>query len=101
MAVRSFSQTKMYTPDQILSILTAVATDPKWPSAVEVPDLSRFDPTHQALKQKLFDRLHADGFLEMVPGEKGRRTSQGYRRTPKGAAEAAMLSKHPALAGKK
>jgi hypothetical protein len=90
----------MHTPEQILSILNSVRTTPKWPSAVEVPGLSSFDPTHVAEKQRIFDRMHASGLIEMLPGLKGRRTSQGYIATPKGISESQLLQNHPSIAKK-
>jgi hypothetical protein len=61
-----FFTNKMHTPEQILEILNAVRTKPKWPSQVSIPGLSDFDPTHQAEKLKLFEKLHVQGFLTRV-----------------------------------
>jgi hypothetical protein len=62
------------TPEQIFAILKAVRTKPAWPSAVEVPVLDSFNGHHQADKLKLFEELHAKGFLTRVPGATGVRT---------------------------
>jgi len=90
----------MTSPEQILSILNAVRIKPKWPSAVEVPGLNKFDGHDQGEKQRIFEDLHVRGLLEMVPGPKGRRTGLGYRVTPKGESERKLLSTHPAIAKK-
>jgi hypothetical protein len=92
-----FFTEQMNTPEQILSVLKA-CKEPKWPSQCSIPGLSDFDPTHQAEKLKLFEKLHGEGFLMRVPGATGVRTGKGFGITEKGQAEIRLLSRHPAIA---
>jgi hypothetical protein len=65
-AVRSrFHGKKMHTPEQILAVLAAWK-EPRFPSQVEVVGLNSFNGEHQALKQRLFEDLHSQGFLQLV-----------------------------------
>jgi hypothetical protein len=87
----------MTSPEQILSILNSVRTKPKWPSAIDVPGLNKFDGHDQGVKQKIIQDMHSRGLLEMVSGLPGRRTGLGYRVTPKGLSELKLLSQHPGV----
>jgi hypothetical protein len=96
---RSFFQIKnrMNTVAQIRAALQAVKDEPKWPSQCTIPELSDFDPTHQAAKMKLFESLHVKGFLTRVPGKTGVRTGMGFAITERGLAELSLLSRHPGV----
>jgi hypothetical protein len=96
-AARFFFTEQMNTPEQILSVLK-VCKEPKWPSQCSIPGMSDFDPTHQAEKLKLFEKLHGEGFLTRVPGATGVRTGKGFVITEKGRAELQLLLTHPAIA---
>ena len=88
----------MNTPEQILAVLAACRTKPKFPAQVDVDGLDAYNPIHQSDKQKLFEELHSKGLLQSVPGPSGRRTPLGYLITPKGQAELDSLRKNPAIA---
>jgi hypothetical protein len=85
----------MSNSEQILEILKAVRTKPKWPSQVTIPGLSDFDANHQQeklkLKLKLFETLATKGFLTRVPGKTGIRTGLGFVLSEKGQAERGRL----------
>jgi hypothetical protein len=87
----------MHTIEQIHAVLQAVQDKPKWPSQCSIPGLSDFDPTHQAEKLKLFEKLHVEGFLTRVPGATGVRTGKGFVITERGIAELQLLSRHPGV----
>jgi hypothetical protein len=97
-SLSGFQQNKMTSPDQIFAILKSCRTKPKFPTQVDVDGMDAYNPVHQSDKQKLFEKLHAQGLLQFVPGPKGRRTPEGYLITPKGQAELDSLRKHPAIA---
>jgi hypothetical protein len=88
----------MNTPQQILAVLAGCRTKPKFPAQVDVAGHDAYNPVHQGDKQKLFDKLHSQGLLQVVPGTSGRRTPLGYLITPKGQAELDSLRKHQAIA---
>jgi hypothetical protein len=91
------TQKQMTTPEQILEILKAVRSKPKWPSQVTIPGLSDFDANHQQEKLKLFEELATKGFLTRVPGKTGVRTGLGFLISEKGQAELKLLNRHPGV----